>query len=358
MRRMLHLLAKDIVLGIKDVFILLEIAFAVVLVLLLVFVVPEKIETDATVFISDETGLLEPLVDRLLADVDADIEGAVGDAFVDGRDAVIEGMIDNRSALGLVLTGDGRYEVEVLVQPYTPPAIVESVKLEIADLLSVLSAGRGGYSPEVFDTVRIDGLREGVRDAIPFNKLLMPSVLLMMVGIVGLFAMVSVLGQERADGTLRAYRVSPGRLWEFLLSKHLMLLAIGIATFSILYLPMMGYRGYLASLAIMVLTVIIGSSLGAIFGAFFEDPMAAIGWMFVVLIVLGLPAVSLLAPVFSPPWMKLIPSYHTLFGLDAAMFSDSRDPIVGTSILALAGYAIVSLVASSVVFARRTRKEG
>ncbi|MFW5688805.1 MAG: hypothetical protein ACOC1U_04455, partial [Spirochaetota bacterium] len=88
MNRTLRLFRKDLSLGFQDVFILLEIGFAVVLVLLMLFVVPEEISTDETVFIHDETGLLEGIVENIAPEM-AD---QFADFLVDSREAVVSGM--------------------------------------------------------------------------------------------------------------------------------------------------------------------------------------------------------------------------------------------------------------------------
>lgn len=283
---------------------------------------------------------------------------------MDSREAVIEGMTENRSALGLILsTGAGEsadagasgessaapLEIELLHQPYTPPALIDYVETDLEDMFAVLaSAGAsraglgapgmgdttaaafGGYPPEILQRVRVTGLEEGVRDSIPFNQRLMPIVILMMVGILGLFAMVSLLGQERADQTLRAYKVTPSSLWQFVTSKHLMVLAT---------------------------SVVFGSGVGAILGTFNHDPMGSIEWVLIIMIVLGLPAVSLLAPTFSPGWLRIIPSYHTLFGLDAAMFGENDSRIIWQSAGVLAGFALVFYLLSGRIFVARTHRE-
>ncbi len=353
MRRLSSLLQKDVVLGVKDIFILLEVGFAVLLVILLRFLIPESIETEQAVFIHDQTGLVERFVGQIG-------DGAEeGESYVGSREAVISGMEENRTALGLVVSrsSGALFDVEVLTQPYTPEAVSDFVSLELEDLLLVFLSPALGYPTDVVDSVEVRSLQEGLRDEIPFNQRLLPTVLLLMVGILGLFSMISLIGQERNDQTIRALRVSPAELWQFLVSKHLTVLVTGIVTYSILYIPMLGLEGYLPSLLIMVLTIVFGSSVGTILGTYFKDPMASIGWVFVLMIVLGLPAVSLFAPIFSPPWLQIIPSYHTLFGLDAAMFPDNNAAVIWRSAAILSGFAVVFVVISTAVFTRRTAKE-
>jgi hypothetical protein len=65
MKKLGNLLRKDIVLGIKDVFLLLEIVFSVVFMLVLLFLIPEDIRTEGHVYIWDRTGIIEEFRHRL-----------------------------------------------------------------------------------------------------------------------------------------------------------------------------------------------------------------------------------------------------------------------------------------------------
>jgi hypothetical protein len=56
--------------------------------------------------------------------------------------------------------------------------------------------------------------------------------------------------------------------------------------------------------------------------------------------------------------MKFIPTYHSLFGLDAAMFPDNNSHIIWQSALILAAVNAVLVPLSGWVFVRRVRKEG
>jgi hypothetical protein len=357
MNRIANLFKKDLLLGIKDVFVLLEIGFAVVYVFLLLFVIPEDIERDATVYVYDETKVVENFLAETIGL--KDIEERMGEFYVDSRDAIIEGMTEERSAIGLTITGgaNGTYNVELLTQPYTTDAWIRYIDIDLEDLLALISPPYNFYPANVRDSVRVEALQWGLRDELPFNQRLLAPAMLMMVGVLGLFIMISLIAQERLEATIRAFRISPAGLGEFLLSKHLLLLTIGFTTFTILYLPIIGFSGYLSGLAVILLTVLFGSSLGVILGGFFDTPMSAMLWVFLLLIVLGLPAVSLFSPVFSPEWLKIIPSYHTLFGLDAAMFPDNNRHVIGQSIAVLGGLDVVLLGLSTWIFNSKISKE-
>ncbi|WP_041401360.1 hypothetical protein [Salinispira pacifica] len=65
MKKLGNLLRKDIVLGIKDVFLLLEIVFSVIFMLVLLFLIPESIRTEGHVYIWDRTGIIEDFVTEI-----------------------------------------------------------------------------------------------------------------------------------------------------------------------------------------------------------------------------------------------------------------------------------------------------
>ena len=329
MKRLGNLFKKDVILGIKDVFIILELVFAVLFMLLLVFVIPEDIRTEGRVYIYDATKIVENFV---LTNT-PDVEKKAGEYYVDSKEEVISGMTEDKSAIGLIITeqADGTYGIELLTQPYTKQAMVNWIDVDMEDLFSILKPPRGVYPVDVYESIRITALQRGERDILPFNQRILPPILLMVSGILGLFAMVSMIGQERIDVTIRAYLLTPAALWEFLLSKHLMLMAVSIITFSTLYLPMMGFSGYPQALLVIVMTILMGSSLGIILASFYESPMAAIGWVLLFMVIFALPAISLFSPAFSPEWLKIIPSHYTLFGLDAAMFPDNNSHIIWQS---------------------------
>ena len=357
MKRIGNLFKKDLILGIKDVFVLLEVGFAVVILLLLMLLIPEDIKKDAAVYIYDQSKVIENFVaDNFGLE---DMEKSKGEFYVDSREKIIEGMLEERSAIGLVITknNDNSYNVELLTQPYTPDAVAKYIEVELEDLLALISPPYNFYPREVLDSVRIEALQWGLRDELPFNQRLLPAIFMMMVGVLGLFIMISLIGQERVEATIRAFRISPGGLWEFLLSKHLLLLSIGFTTFSIIYLPMMGFGGYLPALLIILLTVILGSSIGVILGGLFETPMSAMIWVILIISVLALPAISLFSPIFSPDWLKIIPSYHTLFGLDAAMFPDNNSHIIWQSAAVLGGLDVILVFFSVWIFGKLIGKE-
>jgi len=350
-----NLYKKDMILGFKDVWIMLEIGAALLITGLLLFVVPKEIKQETSIFIQDKSGVFELMTEKMAGNKG----DKTGQIFVENREEIVEGMRKNKTAFGMIIKSgsENHFDIHLLTQPYSSDAMVEFLEVQMTDVFTMLAAPEEAYTPDIFNKVEVRALSDQVKDDIPFNKRLIPIILMFIVGMMGLFTMISLIGQERTDQTIRAYKVSPARLSTMLISKHLMLISISLITFSIVYLPNMGFSGYPQAMLVMLPTVLIGSALGVMLGSYFDNPMSAIGWVFLFMIVFSLPAVSLFAPVFSPEWLKFIPFYYTLFGLEAAMYPDGYSNVLWISVGVLFGLAAVLLPLSGWLFTRKMRKE-
>lgn len=355
MSKLSNLYKKDMILGFKDVWILLEFGAAVLITAMLLFIVPKEIKRETSIFIQDNTGVLKLMVDQM----GGEESKKGGQLFVDSREELVEGMRKNKTAFGMIISprDNNKFHIELMTQPYSSDAMVEFLEVQMTDVFTMIAAPGGSYSPEIFNKVELRALQDQVKDEIPFNQRMIPLILMFIVGFMGLFTMISLIGQERSDQTIRAFKVTPTSLLTLLTSKHLMLLTVGFITFSIVYLPSVGFSGFLLALLVIIPTILIGSSIGVMLGSFFDNPMSAIGWVFLFMMIFGLPAVSLFAPVFSPEWLKFIPSYYTLFGLDSAIFPDGYSNVLWISIGVLFGISAVLLPLSSWIFTRKLRKE-
>ena len=139
MNRIGNLFKKDLILGIKDVFVLLEVGFAVVVLMLLLFLIPEDMRRDPAVYIYDESKVVENFVaDNIGLE---NMEETTGEYYVDSREEIIEGMLEERSAIGLIITmnSTGAYNVELLTQPYTKPTLARYIEIDLEDLLALIT---------------------------------------------------------------------------------------------------------------------------------------------------------------------------------------------------------------------------
>ena len=160
-------------LGIKDIFVILEIVFAVMIMFLLLFVFPKDIEKEAMIYIYDETGLIQDIIDQYSENMELDFEL---DMFVDNREDMITGITKNKNAMGVIISygEETLYKTEMLVQPYTTDAMMKFVETEMEDMLSMLHPPFGTYPLDVYNSVRITALQEGLRTNFPLINACFP----------------------------------------------------------------------------------------------------------------------------------------------------------------------------------------
>ena len=128
---------------------------------------------------------------------------------------------------------------------------------------------------------------------VPFNHLMVPIFLFSDAAMIGLLFIIALIFMEKEEGTLMAYLVTPGRVFEYLLSKALSLALLAVVFTAIFVPPILGMQpNYLHLLAVMVVTSIFTSLLGAWLGLYFENLNQAMFPMVGLIVVLGIPAVA------------------------------------------------------------------
>jgi len=65
MSKLSNLYKKDIILGFKDIWILLELGAALMITAMLLFVIPENINQESSIYIQDKTGIFELMVKQM-----------------------------------------------------------------------------------------------------------------------------------------------------------------------------------------------------------------------------------------------------------------------------------------------------
>lgn len=134
------------------------------------------------------------------------------------------------------------------------------------------------------------------------------------------FVFIAVnLFQEKQDGTIRAYRVTPGGTGTYVAAKMLLWTLLTILYGVVLLLLTVGLSLSLLAWASMILLFTFAglfiSAFGLLVALFFSDIN---GWFLPgvsILLVSQLPIVSYLFPTFSPGWITWFPTYRLLYAV-------------------------------------------
>lgn len=314
MKRLASLLRQDLVLAWRNghIYVVLGIAALMVALILLL---PEEISRGPGEYVLDSIP-------------GAPVRGAVlelggnPEALPATREEFNELLASRPNAIGVEIDGSlDRPRVAIITRTNVPE---QTLNLLVASVDQVLRVARGEELPEH----PVDFLRPEAA-AVPLNLSGIPIFLAFEVGILGFLLVAVFVFQEKQEGTIRAYRVSPGGLWPYIASKALVFTLIAIVYGAIIVMVGLGpTANWPAVLALVVWASLFMTILGLGFAAWFHNLSH---WFFpgLALLVLNmLPFVSYVYPVWSPPWVTVIPSYALVYALREALFPTGDAPLI------------------------------
>lgn len=335
MRRFARLLGQDLTLAWRNGHVAVVIAIALLMVALVIFL-PEEISTGPSEYVLD-TISGAPVRDALVE------LGAQADGLPAGRVEFDALMSEHTNATGVVIAGTlERPQIEIIQRTAMPE---ESINLLRATIDLVIRSVRSGSAPEI----PVDRIRPQA-ESIPLNLSGVPVFLAFEVGILGFLLVAVFVFAEKQEGTIRAYRVTPGGLWPYIASKTAVFTLLAVAYGVVVVLVAVGFAAnWFAILGLVVWASALMTVFGLGFAVWFDNLSH---WFFpgLALLVLNmLPFFSYIYPVFNPGWVQVIPSYGLVFALREALFPTGESELITqtlvTGLVWLAG-AVVFAAAS------------
>ena len=191
----------------------------------------------------------------------------------------------------------------------------------------------------------------------PRNLTVLPVLFAVDLCVLGfMFAGVMVL-QDKEFGTLRLFRVSPGTTAGYLGSK----LAVNVGLTALNYVVLVGIGAphllpVLPAAAIVLLAASGMTLLGIALAVFFRNlssffyPLAAVG------LLAAVPMYKAEVPAANLEWAWWLPTWHALFGADAAYFGGPPQ-VVQAGLWYTAAFATVAALAAWLAVDRRLMRE-
>jgi ABC-2 type transport system permease protein/fluoroquinolone transport system permease protein len=254
--------------------------------------------------------------------------------------------------VGVIFSGDlVNPMVELITNSQIP---VENINLLKASLDRAILDLRGESSA----TIPVIFLR-GVMQTPAFNLKIIPVALVFEVVLLGFFFVSVMMFQEKQEATLRAYRVTPAGVWNYILSKNLLFIVLSIAYGLPLLLVGFGLSiNYGLILVLVILTASMMTLISLFIAVFFRNLSE---WFFVgvaVLVINSLPSISYGIPSFSPAWMRWIPSYPAVFAVRDVLFNTATWVEVQPTIILLVILNGIGLLLAYLAIQRKLLKEG
>lgn len=340
MKKTLSLFLQDVKLSLQSLYFYMEVIIAVVFVAVILLLVPENFARTDTRHVLLE--LPEPARTAVAQDLAA---GGANIVLAESLADLEEAMRRDRNTSGLVVSQDGaRLRFEVVLQGHESARIRALLQ---ANIEGAMLERFGGAPERTVTTTLAPTPRLSDRDSI------LPVYLTMNVALMGLFIIAAYIFLDKEEGVIRALAVSPLAISQYLSSKMLLMLCMGLIN-SVLVVALI--RGssvhYLWLIALVAAGNLFGSALGLLIASYFNSMVQAMEVLYAAMLVLMFASYSYLAPAFSPWWVRILPTYPMLFAFREVLLPGGNMAMVLTTIGQL---SLLGLLAFALAHARYKR---
>ena len=203
---------------------------------------------------------------------------------------------------------------------------------------AVMGAGNTPVLQQAMETQPVETL--GVSNVLNNRQSFMPMAVVILNGLMGMLVVISYLIIDKSSGLIRAMALTPMRTRSYLMSKVLVVLTTSLISSIVVTVPIMGAQpNYLLFIPTAALVSIVSCMFGLWLASFFADIKSAYGMIFLMLLLLVIPAMSYILPSFAPLWIKLMPTYPMLQAVKETLL---KTPDVGYVLLVGGGMLVLS----------------
>lgn len=364
--KLLNSFKKELILATRSFYFYIEIAFALVLLAVLLFAIPEhsqRIETrylyldlpqQAADIIRDS--LLKEDTDGKIEKVTLESGGQKYNAELIEKEAekvyilesedIVRTLAETKEKVGAIVSLDANNEIhyKYYLQGY------ESERLK--NLISVLHNIGEDELEQSFDSQKVSLVATGYAPLNDRENAVAP-LLAFNSCIMGMFVMVAYVFLDKKEGVIKAYAVTASSVAQYLMSKIFVVLLTATVSGLIVLMPVMGFKiNYGLILLLLLTTGFFFSVVGLLIASFYRDITKAFGTIFFILILMLLPAIAYFLLGWNPRWVQIIPSNPVIQALKDVISAKANKTY---PLLACAGF-LVAGVLLFIITDRRFRK--
>jgi ABC-2 type transport system permease protein len=328
--KLVYSFLKDMQLALKSFYIYIELGFSLVFVAVMLLAVPENLEPKVTVYTYlDLEGPSQAMAEESLTQEGYDI------VLLPSREEVEAELADNRSSVGLAVgLEDGTIVYDYILQGYEDEKFRNIIKTSI-------ESGFAKEMPGYEDATTVTTLAGNV-EKLSDRLNVLPVFLALNAAFMGLFIIASYIFLDKEEGTIKAFAVTPARVWHYLLSKMGVMLVSGLMSGLVATAFIAGLKAHYLHLVLLLIACnAFGSALGLFIASFFDTMTKAMGWLYMSVIVLALAVVSYYMPAFSPLIIRILPSYPMLFAFRETLHEVSDLRYIYANVL---GFSLAGVV--------------
>jgi ABC-2 type transport system permease protein len=330
------LVIKDFILFFRDKFFGVMTVFGIVLYFFIYFIMPHTVKETI------EIGLYGPQA-SIMFNKNIEIEGLLI-RHMQTEDELKQAVTDKELHIGISIPGDIQESLIAWKKPqivvYYSSDLPDEIKEMYTILMSEMINQMSGFKLGIDDVEIVLGPDMGGKQ-IPYRDRLIP-LLAFMIIVTETFGLANLITSELEIGTIQALLTTPMKVIDLFVGK-------GITGVFLAFSPAILLMIVTGSLTQNILLIILSLLLGSIMVtglAFFiasisKDMMSVIGWGTLLIIVLFIPAVSIIFPGPVSGWIKVIPSFFLINILYRAVNFNIGWSGNLNNIMALIGFNIV-----------------
>lgn len=325
------IVSKDLSLYFRNKFIAAITALGVVGFLVIYFVMPGSISVT-------DIGLYAPVVPSAFAE---EKNENIDFVMIDSEAALREAVAGSDYSAGIALPADIMEKFARGEKPdvkiYFSPETTEEVRELFRNFVKELAFEQTGQLASFNETEIVVGTDLLGQD-IPLRERMRPlfAVMLLMVEMFGLANLITVEVERR---TVQGLLVTPMRVRELFAAKGITGIILAFAPAALFMAVVGGLNSQpLVILAAMLLGAVMITGISFLVAALSKDFMSILGWVFVLLIIMVIPAVGIMMPGTITGWAKAIPSYYLVLPVHQAAHYGSGWGDIWPYLLALAGF--------------------
>lgn len=226
---------------------------------------------------------------------------------VDSEDSLVK-LADNKKQIGAVIKIDdtGETSYKYYLQGYETDKLKNLYRVLHNEDIKTLEATINAQ-----DVRPISTDYEVVND----REHTLPSLLTFNGSLMGMFILAAYIFFDKEQGVIKAYAVTTSPVWQYLMSKALVVTLTSIVTTAMITIPIMGGRpNYPLMLLLLITTGFFASSVGLLISGVFKSMQKSFSAIFFAMVAMMIPAIAYFIPSWEPFWIKLFPTYYIIQG--------------------------------------------
>jgi hypothetical protein len=318
---------KELTIASRGLYFYIEVAMAFIMLLLLLFAVPEQFDSKANEYLYlDFPASIEESYINAFEDLDGRPEAVTLKAGKNEIDALLYETADKRIYLleseeDMVRLAENKHKIGAAVtmdeDDYEMHYTYYLQGNETGRVKSLLMFVHGQDDALLYSAAENQEIRSlaNAGTELTDRENLLPVFLAFNGVLMGFFIIAAYIFLDKKEGVIKAYAVTPSPVWKYLLSKVMVLTTTMLLTSLVIIIPLMGMRiNYLILLAFLIPTGLFASGLGLVIAGYYDSMVKSFGVMYLLMIGMMLPTLAYFTPSWDPLWLKFIPSYYIVFG--------------------------------------------